>query len=770
MTKSVIFINLQLNDWPIERFTIIVATILISFVGLTFLEFLVPGIYIAKVVLGLIIVSFIPGSILLRILKLHNQGQIKSLLFSIGLSMVYLMILGVFVCILYPFLGISKPLSFNPLIITIITSLIVFLSFAFIIDRKYVPVNHEINFSDLLNPIVLFSFFVLFLGVLGVCVVNFYDNNLILMVFILLISFVPILITFKNIPSKFYPIIIFLVSLALLYHVTLFSNFLVGSDIFSEYYFANLVSTNQIWNPTLNHQLNSVLSIVLLPAIYKTVCGIDIVIYFKYVSPFFFSLVPLALYHIYETGFKGGLNKKDKFLAVFLVISLWYFYAMVTGVARQQSAELFLVLLLMIIFSDIKVEERLSYNCIFVLFSLALIFSQYSLANLFLYFIIIYLILNFAFKRTEKNEALLIGLNYVILFFILTFSWNMYIANGTVFLGIVTMGNTIVNSFSDIFTPQVNVSVNIATSTSINLLHTVYRYIYYFIIVCFAVGGLVLLKNLISHSKNKISIPIIKRINILRNIKIKESKNELYEILAFSNYSLLGLYLIVPFIGYQLGFDRVFHITTLLLAPYFIVGFKVILGIIPNIKKILFKRKETSFSHEKIVAIALCVILLFNSGIIFELTHDPFPNSVPLSFKNINNPTDIEKNKGNMYLKVQVLTDSELKSAQWMQTYYDPKLHTLYTTFGTNEFAVYGLFTPYSHVIQLNSPGDASTKIYKGYYYYNLISKIIGYEIEKPSWKQEIVKNVTPNETASLNQLDKIYTSTGDDIYIINNQ
>lgn len=57
------------------------------------------------------------------------------------------------------------------------------------------------------------------------------------MIFILIVSLIPIMVTLKDIPGKFYPLIIFLVSLALLYHVTLFSNFLVGSDIFSEFGF-----------------------------------------------------------------------------------------------------------------------------------------------------------------------------------------------------------------------------------------------------------------------------------------------------------------------------------------------------------------------------------------------------------------------------------------------------------------------------------------------------------------------------------------------------
>jgi uncharacterized membrane protein len=227
----------------------------------------------------------------------------------------------------------------------------------------------------------------------------------------------------------------------------------------------------------------------------------------------------------------------------------------------------------------------------------------------------------------------------------------MYITGGSVFTGMVTMGYNIIYSFSDMFAPDTNISLNIATTTSINLFHILYRYIFYFVIVCMAVGGLILLKNLITNNKNKITIPILKKFHIFRDIKFSERKNTLYEMLAFSNYSLLGLYLVVPLIDYQLGFDRVFHITTLLLAPYFIIGFKSILGVLNKLKNFLFKLKNKKISNGKTRAIALSVIFLFNSGIVFEITHDPFPNSIPLSLKNINDPMKIDPTEGNIYLK-----------------------------------------------------------------------------------------------------------------------
>ena len=105
---------------------------LIIFLGLSYLQFLGAGIIIFKGITGFFILTFIPGFIILRILKLHDLDISKSLLLSIGLSLSYIMILGVALSIIYPKFGILKPLSFNPLFYTLFTSLIILLTIAYI--------------------------------------------------------------------------------------------------------------------------------------------------------------------------------------------------------------------------------------------------------------------------------------------------------------------------------------------------------------------------------------------------------------------------------------------------------------------------------------------------------------------------------------------------------------------------------------------------------------------------------------------------------------
>lgn len=107
-----------------------------------------------------------------------------------------------------------------------------------------------------------------------------------------------------------------------------------------------------------------------------------------------------------------------------------------------------------------------------------------------------------------------------------------------------------------------------------------------------------------------------------------------------------------------------------------------------------------------------------------------------MSLKNINDPMKIDPTEGNIYLKIHVLTDSELKAGEWFSEYYDPKMNRIYETFGIGELGVNGIFTPQYNVIPLASVSDAQN-IHKGYFYNNFISKIMGFEIDKPGVQQE---------------------------------
>ena len=266
---------------------------------------------IIRQLIGFIYLTFIPGILILRILKLHNLGNIETILYTVGLSIATLMFTGFFINMVYPFLGISKPLLIAPVIITISAIVLVLCVISYVRDDGFSDPN-IINVEDVLSPPALFLRLIPFLSVFGTYLVNFYNSNVLLMFLIIVIA---LIVGFgalnRFIPIKLYPLVVVIIAISLLYHRTLISAYLTGTDIHVEYYFYEITKLNCYWNPTIAHTYSSMLSVTILPVIYSCILNMNGVGIFKILYPFIFALVPLGLYHVY----KNQTNEKIAFLS-----------------------------------------------------------------------------------------------------------------------------------------------------------------------------------------------------------------------------------------------------------------------------------------------------------------------------------------------------------------------------------------------------------------------------------------------------------------------
>ena len=107
----------QLNDWPIKKFLVFVYSILLLMLFLVIVGTVYDEITILRQIVGFFYLSLIPGFIILRTLRIHDFHPVKTLLFAVAISLIFNMLLGLVVNLLYPLLGISKPLSSISLII-----------------------------------------------------------------------------------------------------------------------------------------------------------------------------------------------------------------------------------------------------------------------------------------------------------------------------------------------------------------------------------------------------------------------------------------------------------------------------------------------------------------------------------------------------------------------------------------------------------------------------------------------------------------------------
>ncbi|MDH5696700.1 MAG: hypothetical protein OEZ00_08925, partial [Dehalococcoidia bacterium] len=98
------------NDWEIKKCLALCLALLLATLGLIGLD--LPGL---RQLVGLLFLAFVPGILILRILKIHHIGVIESLLYSVGLSLAFVMATGVVVNFALPPLGISHPITLFPL-------------------------------------------------------------------------------------------------------------------------------------------------------------------------------------------------------------------------------------------------------------------------------------------------------------------------------------------------------------------------------------------------------------------------------------------------------------------------------------------------------------------------------------------------------------------------------------------------------------------------------------------------------------------------------
>jgi len=626
---------IRMNDWPMRKFLISVLVLQISFYSLIFLDVLGFEIPILRELIGFLFLTFIPGFLILRILKLHKLTPIQSVLYSVGLSISFLILTGLFMNSLYPFFGIQKPISIIPLILTLTILTLLLCIICYIRDKEFSS-SIYLNVNQQLAPFTLSLLLIPFLSFFGAYTMNVYDNNTLLLIILFIVSSLPLLIVFNKLPKELYGLAIFVASISILFHTNLISWYLWGWDIHSEYYFASLVKENAYWDFGLPYSYNSLPTIVLLAPIYSALTGLKLVWIFKIVFVVFFSLTPLGLYHIYKSQFDDKLISA---LAPFLFMFYYGFFK--SAPDKQYIAEVFLILLLMLIID--KNIPRFSKKIMAIIFSFSLVVSHYGTSYLFV--ILLILVIAFLIVFRIKKESNIIQPGFATFFFVLTVSWFMFISGGVSFNNLAHLGNHIAtNLFELLQTHPYRTGAGYATLEMPNLTWKIYKYI------C------IILQIFIFLGVAKLLISMVKKENICRDS----------EFAAFSLF-FYGFLAIQILLAMNLGLDRALQITLILLAPYAIIGCECMFKSLNNIFRYIYKQKQlfTTFNRFnpalKFFGVFLSIFLLFGSGFVFEATKNQYPMSFAL-------------NKSTAF---PVFSTEEVDGALWLKDY--AKSNRIYT-------------------------------------------------------------------------------------------
>lgn len=559
---------------------------------------------------SILFIIFIPGLLILRLLEIHEIGIGKTILYSIGISISFVMFLGFLMNSIYPILGIDNPISLNNILIILLLILGLMTFMVYLRDgytqNKYILVN------DYTSPQFFFLLLLPFLSILGAFFVNNFQNNFLLIILILIISLIPIFIMATNkFNSNLYPIAIFILSLSLLLHRSLISNYIWGQDVHLEYYFSNQVILHSYWNWAITYSYNTMLSVTMLAPIVSILSDINLNIVFKFIYSLILSLVPTGLYYV----FKDQFNKKTAFLACFFFISLFSFYGELLTLMRQIIAELFFVLLLMIFLE--KRISRIQQSILIIIFGLSIIVSHYGISYIFM-FILLFTLIMFLIVKFLQNRNFLtlqidtkVSITFVLLFFVFGISWYMYLSSASsldAFVGSIT---NIFSSITELFNPDTVQALGIISTSKGTLLHQMGKYIHLITQAFILIGFLHVMRQV---------------------VRERVEKSMIYLIFSLGSILILLLCLTLPFFSNTLNTSRFYQISLLLLAPFMIIGFLCALNYFFRAFKINLEKKYLYI----LISIFLTVYLLFNSGFVYEILNDN-PTSISLSQNKIIN-------------------------------------------------------------------------------------------------------------------------------------
>jgi len=368
---------------------------------------------------------------------------------------------------------------------------------------------------------------------------------------------------------------VYIISLILIHHVVNSHEYLIGTDNQAEYYFANKVINSGKWLPTSpQHNYNCVLSITILPAVIVLLTNLSLLQVLKYLIPSLYALIPVILYKMYCQIMQ---NRHEACMSVFLFMYSFSYFLIVATIYKQMIAEIFISLLLYIL---LKIDKhRMRIHVILTVLIFGLVTSHYSSAYVYLIISIetltVYMFAKILFrlknwKTSHLDKKLYIG-TFTFTYMILINLW--YLSMGTnVFLDIILIAQNALFNIREFLNPVYTQGVQILLR-EVSVSERVLKYLYMFSLVMMGVGVIYKIRNVFTGV----------------NSSPPSAQNTLFIIIAFSGFITFLEFSIIPFLGASINLDRIYHLTSFLLSPMFLVGLSVVLQLVKVILEKLGK-------------------------------------------------------------------------------------------------------------------------------------------------------------------------------------
>lgn len=681
-------------------------------------------------IFGILLITIIPGALLYKLLNLPPMSFFEKLVLIVGLSIAVLMGIGFITNLLYPFMGIPTPLLTSILLLNV-NVIIIDLS---LISYRFGNFGYNFNISNFhpdKNSIKtgLFLTLILTMSVLGALITRFYKNTILSLTCITLITIYIILVDYDNIiPEKFYAGSIFIIALSLLLGRALVSPYLFGSDIQYEYYFAQHVQSNSYWNLFNVGNLNSMLSVNILPIAFSNLVDIDFIWMYKIFFSFIYALVPVGLYYIYNMQ----IGPKKSFYSCIFFVSFFSFFTVMLWLPRQEIAELYLALLMIVVLN--KKLSELQQLALLIIFSWSLIVSHYGTAYIYLLYLTFVWIGTLIFRL--KNAT--IKLSIVIISYLMALSWFICIASASIFYSAVEIFTKMTDTIFNDLVSSNSIDADISRGVGVGIMD---------LPVWHTLGNL-----WISGCQAVIVIGFLYTL-----IKYKEMKyNKEFFLYSIVSMVLLIACMVVPHFASSLNMNRIYPIILIWLAPMFLQGIETILLMISYLYKNPLLRSDTTKYFFTLVI--LVPYLLFNSGFIYEITDNPTNIHVNIFSKN-----EIDPARYSNWTRfvVSPIYEQNVVACEWISQNRIKQKDVYTDTSRQSEISGYGVIAPGNvRILNINEPPS-------GEYIYFGMQNVKGnvFLAEDPKQAHSTLYLDMPMVYESIGMKNKIYTNDAAEFY-----
>lgn len=596
-----------MNDWDITRLFIVIFVAEITFLGTLAWDHLGIPIDVIRAASAIVCVTFLPGVIVLRILRLHKLRWIEALLFSIATSVALVMLLGLIANSVFPSVGIRRPISLSVIVPAQTTLMVVLCALAYLRDREYAnPSFIHLNRSFLRWSLV--SLMLLIWTVIGTIQFNYYGTNLTTLFVLLAMAGLALLSGGrKSTPTFAFPLCLLSLSTSLLLHNSLITPYLWGWDIQNEKFLSTLVLQNSRWNPSLPYNVNGMLSVVILAPVLALESGMDLVWVFKILYPLLFALVPLGIFRLLQTW----MDERTAYLSCLYFIFVSTFYTEMLQLARQEIAELFIVVILLVAFN--RNLRGFTGSFLLILFGFSVIVSHYGLSYIFMAALLCvwtYLHLTSWGERRSSFRQYNNSFSgrFALLFGLLVFLWYTCVSSGSSFVTVLDFLSRIWSGlFYDLFNPETSQALALMLTEVSEPLHVISKYINLMTQILIVVGFVGFM---------------IKR-------RFAGFETSYTSFCGFA-VGILFVSIAVPFFASGLNATRIFQISLIFLSPFFVIGWRVLAELIARASRVQWRQQHGGSWPLTLASAFLALFLLFNTGFIYQVAGQ-HPESVSLN-------------------------------------------------------------------------------------------------------------------------------------------